>query len=198
MKQVLQFKITLSDTEPAIWRRIQIAENTTFWDLHVAIQDAMGWQDYHLHQFIILSNAKGIVPQQAFIGVSDDEFDNDIIAGWETPLDEYLTAEYRIIYEYDFGDSWEHEIIFEGAFPRATGQKYPCCLAGEMACPPEDVGGIPGFYNFVEGMANKKHPEHKDMTEWFGGKFDPQKFEASKVKFHNAKIRLKNMLTEIN
>jgi hypothetical protein len=198
MKQVLQFKITLIDTEPAIWRRIQIAENATFWDLHVAIQDAMGWQDYHLHQFIIFSATKKRTPPQAFIGIPDCEFDNDIIAGWETPLDEYLTPEYRIIYEYDFGDSWEHEIIFEGAFSRVSGQKYPCCLAREMACPPEDVGGIPGFYNFVEVMANKKDPEHRDMAEWFGGKFDPQKFDASKVKFHNAKIRLKNMLAEID
>lgn len=203
MKQVLQFKITLLGTEPAIWRQIQIAENCTFWDLHVAIQDAMGWEDYHLHQFNVFHNdkpkGKKLGELQVTIGIPHEEFDfgGDVVAGWETEVSDYLGAEYKIIYEYDFGDGWEHEIQFEGAFPRVTGNKYPCCLAGEMACPPEDVGGIPGYYNFVEIMTDKKHPEYRDMFDWYGKKFEPQKFDAAKVKFHSARTRLKDLLAEM-
>lgn len=197
MKQVLQFKIVLCETEPAVWRRIQVADTATFWDLHVAIQDAMGWEDYHLHMFRILQkNGRKRPIQVELIGIPDGDYDDDTLADWDTKVTEYIASEYKILYEYDFGDSWEHEIIFEGEFERITGNKYPCCLDGAMKCPPEDVGGIPGYYHFIEIMTDKKHPEYRDMLDWHGGKFDPEKFDAKKVKFSNAKTRLKNFLSD--
>ena len=108
-KQILQFKISLIDSDPLIWRRIQIAETYSFYDLHVAIQDAMGWEDCQLHQFIIYTGAKKRTEQRTFIGIPDDD-SGDTLAGWETMVSDYLISDEkrRIIYEYDFGDSWEH------------------------------------------------------------------------------------------
>jgi hypothetical protein len=199
MKQVLQFKITLLGTEPAVWRQIQIAETCTFWDLHVAIQNAMGWQDCHLHEFSIFHNdnpkSKSLGQLKTSVGIPDTEFGiSEVLAGWETKIEDYLVPEHKIIYEYDFGDGWEHEVEFEGYFERIKGNKYPCCLAGEMACPPEDVGGIPGYYDFIEVMNDRKHPEYENAIDWYGGKFDPKKFDATKIKFHNAKSKLRKIL----
>src|SRR6185437_15629577 len=195
MKQVLQFKITLLDTKPPIWRRIQIADTCTFWDLHVAIQDAMGWEDCHLHQFIVCSGQRRTPDKRIFIGFPEESFELDCtLISWETKINEYLTPEYQIMYEYDFGDSWEHEIKFEGNFDKITGQKYPLCLEGKLACPPEDIGGIGGYYSFVEAMADKSHPEHNDYVDWYGDKFNPEVFNVKKVKFRNPKIWLKKTL----
>lgn len=100
----------------------------------------------------------------------------------------------KIIYEYDFGDGWEHEVEFEGYFERIKGNKYPCCLAGEIACLPEDVWGISGYYDFVGVMNDKEHPEYESAIEWYGGKFDSRLFDASQIKFHNAKSKLRKIL----
>ena len=81
-------------------------------------------------------------------------------------------------FEYDFGDGWEHEIRFEGSPKKEPGKKYPLCLEGERACPPEDVGGIYGFYEFLEALVDPKHEQHEEMLEW-GGNYDPEKFDAS-------------------
>ena len=100
---------------------------------------------------------------------------------------------HSMLYSYDYGDGWEHEIRFEGMFPKAIGTKYPICLSGELACPPEDVGGMGGFHEYVKIMSDKKHPEYQDYLEW-RGKFNPNKFEPKKVKFHNPNIRLKQIM----
>ena len=192
--QVLQFKITLLDTNPAIWRIIQISESCTFWDLHVAIQDAMGWLDYHLHEFRLKSSTK---PQKNIgVGIpSDDELAEDRpLAGWKTNVAEYLNFNKTIRYVYDFGDDWEHKIQFEGRFPKKDGIKYPICIDGAQACPPEDVGSIPGFYEFLESIKDKNHPEYESSLEWVGGKYDPNKFNAKKVKFQSPKARLKHLI----
>lgn len=196
MKQVLQFKITLLDTKPEIWRRIQIAETATFWDLHVALQNVMGWEDCHVHMFTVFNCDKTTKDAHwrpiADIGVPH-EFNPDVLPDWDIKVADYLDSDSKILYEYDFGDSWIHQIEFEGYFERITGQRYPQCLDGAMSCPPEDIGGIGGYYNFVEIMSNKKHPEYRDMFGWYGKTFDASKFDKNKVKFQNAKIRLKNL-----
>jgi hypothetical protein len=191
--QVLQFKITLLDTDPTIWRRIQIAENCTFWDLHVAIQDAMGWLDYHLHEFRLKDPQS---KKNIGIGIPSDE-DMDgyrPLASWKINVADYLISNKTIRYIYDFGDSWEHTVLFEGKFTQEEGVKYPLCIDGAQACPPEDVGGIPGFYEFLEAIKDKKHPEHENYMEWVGGKYDPNKFNAKKVKFSSPKSRLKHLI----
>lgn len=192
-KSVLQFKVTLQDIEPAIWRRIQIPEKYSFWDLHVAIQDAMGWYDSHLHQFIVNEPKTN---EDQLLGIPDEDgFDDEkTLPDWDYFVKDYVEKNNEIIYLYDFGDGWYHSIEFEGQFNAGEKTKYPICLDGERACPPEDVGGIPGYYDFLEIMKNPKHKEHKSMVTWFGKKYDSEKFDSKKVKFDNPKIRWKHAI----
>ncbi len=187
-KQVYQFKITLNEIVPLIWRRIQVPENYSFWDLHVAIQDAMGWLDYHLHAFRIY---KKDMRKFMEIGIPDDSgYQEGIIPGWEVSLlfffkKEGITAEY----EYDFGDSWRHEIIFEGYFLKEKGTKYPRCIGGERSCPPEDCGGAGGYYDILKILKKKRGKEYQETMEWLGGKYDPDYFDPNKARFSNPKKR---------
>jgi hypothetical protein len=190
--RIYQFKIVLKGITPAIWRRIQVPEGYSFWDLHVAIQDAMGWLDYHLHAFRIrrkrarAATVIGIPDDFGFVG--DPEF----LAGWEISISDYFhdvgaTADY----EYDFGDGWEHEIVLEGILLREKGQKYPRCVDGAQTCPPEDCGGVHGYYRVLEVLADPGDDEHEDMLVWLGGKYEPGEFAAGKVKFDNPGKRWK-------
>lgn len=176
-------KVTLKDTKPPIWRRLVVGGDLTLANLHSIIQAAMGWRDSHLHDFRINNRVYG-EPS------SDD---------WEPMIDEsgvhlhqVLTREkQKCSYTYDFGDDWRHEILVEKLIPAAELPPQPKCLTGKRACPPEDVGGIPGFYGFVEAMTNPSHPEHEDYKEWYPKTFDP---EACDIEAINS--RLANCLTE--
>ena len=128
---VMQFRIELLGTDPPVWRRIQISSDSTFWDLHVAIQDVMGWQDYHLHQFTFLGT-------EDRIGTPLVDEPSEILPGWKLRVGGYLTyGKPLALYEYDFGDSWFHEIRFETSMPIDRRRKYPRCLAGARRCPPK-------------------------------------------------------------
>lgn len=189
--KALQFKITLIETEPVVWRTIQVPENYSFYDLHVAITDAMGWEDCHLHEFTVYPKNK---EKRARIGIpSDDEVD-DLGAGWEIKLRDYFGRNKSCHYTYDFGDGWKHEILFQGAFDCEKTDKYPRCIDGENACPPEDVGGSYGFDNFKRAIADPKHEEHELFIEWTGGGFDHKNFEKNKIKFRNPEITLERIL----
>jgi hypothetical protein len=87
----------------------------------------------------------------------------------------------KLIYEYDFGDSWEHELLIEKILPPEAGKRYPVCLTGKRACPPEDCGGIWGYASFLEAIQDPQHPEHEEMVEWVGGKFNPEAFDLDEV-----------------
>jgi len=194
---VYQFKIELDNIKPVIWRRIQVPEPYSFWDLHVAIQDSMGWTDSHLHQFTIKKPRSAKKYQMGIPSANDEEHDIKILASWEEYIAEWftfknLTAEYL----YDFGDGWNHQITFEAMFPRNQGVKYPVCLAGERACPPEDVGGYPGYENFIEIMKQAKGEEYREMLEWYGRKYKPEQFIPGEVKFTNSEKRLFNLLKD--
>jgi len=187
---VMQFRIELLGTDPPVWRRIQISSDSTFWDLHVAIQDVMGWQDYHLHQFTFLGT-------EDRIGTPLVDEPSEILPGWKLRVGGYLTyGKPLALYEYDFGDSWFHEIRFETSMPIDRRRKYPRCLAGARRCPPEDCGGVGGYAEFLTAISNPKHPEHRRYREWVGGDFDPEVFEARKVRFSDPKARLDLMLGE--
>lgn len=179
--RVYQFKITLKDVSPSIWRRIQVPETYTFWDLHVAIQDAMGWTDTHLHEFLMTDPSSGV---EVRIGLPDEEFDIVDLPGWELRIARYFSPENRVAeYTYDFGDDWEHVIELEQIIPRQEGVDYPVCLAGERACPPEDCGGVWGYAEFLEAISDPSHEQHDEMLEWVGGEFDPDAFDAAEVSF---------------
>ncbi len=178
---IYQFKIQLKYTKPPIWRRIQVPETYTFWDLHVAIQDSMGWLDYHLHEFMLGVPSGG---EKATIGIPNEEFDyKEILADWEQKIAEWFTVENNSAdYIYDFGDGWEHKIELEKVLPRDKNIKYPVCTGGKRACPPEDCGSIPGYEAICRG-------EHEFQVEYKD--YDPQYFNAEEVVFDDPDQRLK-------
>jgi hypothetical protein len=195
-RSVLQFRVQLRDIEPPIWRRIQVPETYTFWDLHVAIQDAMGWRDYHLHEFRIRNPATG---GEHRIGIPDEDelFNPEVETGWDLPVVFYLTRDNpRAEYEYDFGDSWIHDVVLEDVLPKGKGAKYPLCLEGGRKCPPEDCGGAPGYDDFLEAIMDPRHGEHAEMLVWAGGDFHPEEFDPQQVRFDDPKQRWKRAFTE--
>jgi hypothetical protein len=190
--QVYQFKITLKETKPPIWRRILVPETYTFWDLHVAIQDAMGWDDYHLHEFTLLSPKTG---RKVKIGIPSDEdvdYGWEVLAEWNQKIAHYFSSENsKADYVYDFGDGWEHSIKLEKILPRETGVAYPRCIGGKRACPPEDCGGIGGYTEFLEAIGDPANELHEDMLDWVGGSFDPDDFDPNDVEFEDPDSRFK-------
>jgi len=172
---VFQFKITLKEIEPPIWRRIQ-TKDCTLDKLHELIQTAMGWTNSHLHQFKIGSIIYGD-PELLLEGFEDDP---EIVNSLETRISKVVPKDgkrFSFQYEYDFGDGWEHESLFEGFLTAEKGTQYPVCLEGQRACPPEDVGGVGGYQDYVKAMANPRHKRHKEFLEW-SGPFDPDAFDA--------------------
>ena len=190
-RDVIQFKVTLKGGRPSIWRRIEIPALYTFWDLHVAIQDAMGWLDCHLHAFRV-RNARGKIDE---IGIPDDDaFEGEslFLPGWKVRVADYLyRVGARAAYEYDFGDGWVHELRVEAIGPRASRVKYPRCVAGARRCPPEDCGGPHGYAELLATIRNPSHEEHESMLEWLGGPIDPAAFNPSAVRFGNPAKRWK-------
>jgi hypothetical protein len=187
-KLVYQFRIELQHIPLPIWRQILVPTTYNFWDLHVAIQDAMGWEDRHLHMFrggTEQGNVEIGIPQEQWGGQTCDP-------SWEVPVHQVfgLPGD-SITYEYDFGDGWEHDVLLEGLLLAAPGEKYPVCLAGARACPPEDCGGPPGYERFLEAIADPKHEQHAELLEWVGGFFDPEAFDPARVKFDDPEKRWK-------
>lgn len=186
---VFQFLVALFGVEPLVWRRILVPGRYSFWDLHVAIQDAMGWQDYHLHEFRLNDPASG---EQVIIGMpfDDDLYGEEILPDYLTPISEYFVHNNEIaLYKYDFGDGWRHIIAFEGWVRPEKGIQYPQCLSGERKCPPEDCGGTSGYGLFLEAIQNPNHERHEEYLSWIGGEFDPEGFDPEQVKFDNPEER---------
>lgn len=175
--EVIQFRITLLESAPLIWRRIQV-EDCTLDKLHEHIQTAMGWTNSHLHQFEIDEQRYGDTE------LLDDGFgDFKCVDSTVTKVSEILPKDgsrFRFLYQYDFGDRWEHEVLFEGCLKAEKGGRYPLCVEGECACPPEDIGGVWGYAEFLEAIVDPNHERHDDFVEW-GGDFDRDEFDAEKA-----------------
>ncbi len=176
-KAIYQFKITLVDSDPPIWRRIE-SEDCTLAQFHCLIQDAMGWENSHLHEFNIAGERYAAPSPFEEMG----PMDSDAKDASTVRLSQLISGQkkFHCRYLYDFGDSWEHLIQLEEVHAAKTRARYPRCTDGERACPPEDCGGIYGFYDFVEAITNRKHPEHRDMMEWHGP-FKPDSFDKKKA-----------------
>lgn len=194
-EKVYQFKITLKGIKPPIWRRIQVPETYRFWDLHIAIQDSMGWTDTHLHHFEIVNPSTGMREE---IGIPDEDFiDTAILSGWKRKIANYFSSENnKAEYIYDYGDNWEHTIKLEKILPHEEGIKYPICIDGARECPPEDCGGPWGYEDFLNAIMNPTHERHEEFLDWIGGDFDPEGFNREEIVFDDPKKRLKYMLTE--
>jgi hypothetical protein len=189
---VYQFKISLLEIKPLIWRRIQVVETYTFWDLHVAIQDAMGWQDYHLHEFNIIDPSTNT---NAVIGIPDEDdsfYDRVVLPGWEQHIRDFFSMNNpKAKYEYDFGDGWEHDIILEAILPKDLQSKYPQCLGGARSCPPEDCGGYSGYAQLLNILKKPRHPEFEETKTWVGDHFQSENFDATQVRFDSPTKRWK-------
>lgn len=186
--RALQLKITLDGVSPAIWRRILLPATFTFWHLHVAIQDAMGWEDRHLHQFTV-PDYEGQVEYR--IGIPEALYDEagDTRADWRHRVGDLVSPRNpRFGYLYDFGDGWEHVVELERELPLEAGVRYPVCVAGERACPPEDCGGAPGYADLLAAR-RERAARGRGVPKRGGRGFDPEAFEPDRVVFSDARKR---------
>ena len=177
-ERLYQFKVTLLHIKPLIWRRIQVRDGTLD-RLHVHIQTAMGWTNSHLHHFEFGSKLYGD-PWLMDENFEEYRYGNSTI----TKLSDVLPRSgqrFRFEYEYDFGDCWRHEVLFEGCLRVEPGQRYPLCLEGARSCPPEDVGGTAGYQEFLAVLADPEDEQHDQYLAWSSGRYDPELFDPVKV-----------------
>ncbi len=171
-ESLYQLKVTLTGSKPPIWRRLIVEDSIRLDGLHSVLQIAMGWSNYHLHQYRV---------GNTYIGIPDREWDMDIKDERKVHLKDILSnPKDGLVYEYDFGDGWEHKIVLEKVLPLDFSES-PLVVKGKKACPPEDCGGIWGYYDFLEAIQDPKHKEHESMLEWVGGEFDPDAFDMELI-----------------
>jgi hypothetical protein len=183
-----RFLILLADTEPLVWRRIVVPMDASFWALHVAIQDAMGWLDMHLHEFEVVPPWGGHV---AHIGLPDPELGRRVKDGRRCRLETWFRPQAMPArYRYDFGDDWCHIVECEDYETMDDGP-YPRCLDGGGACPPEDCGGTHGYRELLRIQSDPDDPDHAGVLEWIGGPIDPHAFSPEAVHFEDPAVRAK-------
>jgi Plasmid pRiA4b ORF-3-like protein len=177
---VYQLKITLQDIKPPVWRRMQV-KDCSLGKLHDIIQTCMGWTNSHLHAFEV---GREQYSEPYPDGTMETEDERTI------KLSQIVARKHKkFSYTYDFGDNWHHTIQIEKFLDAEAGVRYPRCIAGKRACPPDDCGGPWGYGSFLEAVQKPNHPEHKDMLEWIGGEFDPEKFDIEAVNEALGRVR---------
>ena len=168
-----ELRITLLDTKPPVWRRFAVPGEITLDRLHDVIQIVLGWQDRHLHAFDI--------DGKRFTEGPEEKEDGQAEKGHRL-CDLVTRAKAKFAYEYDFGDDWQHTVVVERITKVPEGHEAILgCLGGKRRCPPEDVGGTGGYDDFLNTIADRKHPIHKELLRWCGGKFDPDEFDDDAV-----------------
>lgn len=179
---ILRFRIELQGTDPVVWREIDVPGDYSFFDLHVAIQDAMGWLDYHLHRFTIPHPRTG---KERVLGIHNLGQDCDDPPSWAVMLPTLFTLRNDVAtYEYDFGDNWRHSVRLLTVLRRDFALSYPRCVGGERACPPEDCGGLDAFAEIVAGRMDD------DTRAWLPLGYEPARFDLEQVRFHDPSRRL--------
>jgi hypothetical protein len=180
---IYQLRIELQGLRPAIWRSVLVPGSIKLSVLHVVLLRTMGWMGGHLHEFII---------GHEHYGEPDTDFPQSppVQPEHRHTLAKSLGSLKTFVYLYDFGDGWEHKVRVEKLLPPQPALKLPLCLAGANACPPEDVGGPPGYVDFLEAISDPRHEEHQAMLEWCGGAFDPKAFDPDALNAELTQIRV--------
>ncbi|MEO3715718.1 plasmid pRiA4b ORF-3 family protein [Roseateles flavus] len=178
-----QLRIELQHIEPLIWRRILVPDTVKLAKLDRLVQAAMGWTNSHLHEWQIEQRRYGMP--------NDDWGSSDVLDERKFTVGAVLGEQVsEFLYSYDFGDGWDHRITVEERLPIQDGHNdWAMCLAGENACPPEDVGGPPGYMDFLEAMHNTRHEQHSDYWRWWGGPFDARAFSINAANMAIRKLR---------
>lgn len=177
-KNALQLKITLRYISPPIWRRVVVPDNYTLGDLHYVIQAAMGWGNCHLHAFRVGGvEYTPTMPDAGFgFGFGPPSKDEDDVF-----LGQIVQRKgQRFTYEYDFGDSWLHDILVEKIEPAAEPHPKPVCVTGKRACPPEDCGGVPGYAQVLHVLRSAKTADEREFREWVG-EYDPERCDIAYI-----------------
>jgi hypothetical protein len=180
-----RLRIELEDIDPPVWRSILVPAGASFLELHAAIQSAMGWQDRHLHRFEVRDPVSG---EMRFIGrpLEDDAWEDNVLAGWQYGIADFIGPQQpECVYVYDYGDNWRHRVFVEAAVAVAPDRSCPACLDGARACPPEDVGGPPGYADFLRILQDPEDDRYAEIREWVGD-FDPERFDPGEVVFSAA------------
>ncbi|AUJ63508.1 hypothetical protein B9057_03920 [Aestuarium zhoushanense] len=174
--KIARIRIELEHIAPLIWRCVDVSLTTNLCALHEIIQAVMPWENYHLYQFAVGECVYGEPdPEDAVWGRKIYQAKGMRLG---TLVDRGVT---ELLYTYDFGDDWQHRVIVEEVIEATPGTDYPLFIDGERTAPPEDVGGPPGFMDFVEAMAKTRHPQRKDLVRWYGGPFNPVDFGADRI-----------------
>jgi len=188
--RIYHLRVSLDGIQPLIWRLLQVPGSASLGWLHAVIQVTMGWTNSHLHQFVV---GKRIYSDPTF---DLDEFEDDprvFDENTTTVMEVATRAKSTFVYEYDFGDSWDHRITVEKILDADSGEgKFAQCLDGERACPPEDCGGVWGYEDLLKIIRNPKHKEYESMMEWLGGKFNPEAFDRDRINKYLRKLKWPN------
>ncbi|MFS8137978.1 MAG: plasmid pRiA4b ORF-3 family protein [Thermomonas sp.] len=182
--EVYQLRIDLRGSrKPKIWRRIVVPATIKLSLLHVVLLRAMGWGGGHMHEFTFAQGSYASV--EPGLDLPFDVQDESRVS-----LRTALKGSLTFTWIYDYGDNWQHKVKVESADDMGFALNHPLCITGQGACPPDDVGGVPGFENFVQAMADPAHAEHDELTGWYGRPFDPVAFSAADVQERLDEIKL--------
>lgn len=169
--EVYVIKVTLLGTSPPVWRRILVPRDITLRNLHRTLQTVMGWTDSHLHQFVF---------QRQRLSDARSRIESKVAGENRTKLGELIgTVGAKLLYEYDFGDGWQHELLLEEVL-LGDESFQQICVAGQRCCPPEDCGGPQGFAELLQALQDANHPSHDEACEWLGDVV-PESFSADDI-----------------
>lgn len=190
---IYQLRIHLQDIRPTIWRRILVPGSTRLSDLHEILQRAMPWLGYHMYQFIDGAKHSGTLYSIPYD--DDNDFDREVNDARKVSVRDIApTKGNKFLYEYDFGDDWFHEIRVEKILSPQPGVRYPVCLEGARATPPEDCGGPWGYEELLGKISDPKHKEYKELKQWaeslIGHAFDSERFDLDAINHSLSKLRL--------
>ncbi|MGH6638199.1 MAG: plasmid pRiA4b ORF-3 family protein [Polaromonas sp.] len=180
--KTFQLRVELRGVKPAVWRRIVVPTTIKLSRLHGVLLTAMGWQGGHLHEFLFADGCYGPAEDAGLDAGLEDES--------RVSLRKALEGCATFTWVYDYGDNWQHKIKVEREVDLGIPLESPMCITGQGACPPEDVGGVPGYEEFLQAMADPSHPEHDELKAWHGGPFEPNTFDVQAVQQRLDEIKL--------